>query len=295
MCGPTAQGGPGGIVISSDSCSMYNCTIVGNTAGAGGIYGLPGGVAYSSAGVPLLSSCICWYNAPGNVGRMPYTYGDDADSSYSNIQGWGGAGHMSIDAPPQFNLADGTYRLQPSSPCVDAGMPGTLFGGFYAADRAGRPRVVGGRMDMGAHEYASPLGGTPGGLHLSSTVDGMGAGLDAKVAPAGDDLIVALVDFGSILGGAVPVLLGQVFLDGTPPAGVPAYSYRLDPAHTSIFWDGNAQPGPLIGATPIVFGPATVPPGLDGLVLRLQGFALTPAAVNGFFASTRAIDHHFHD
>ena len=130
---------------------------------------------------------------------------------------------------------------------------------------------------------------------MTTTLDGLGASITSKVALAGADLVAELADTGGTLGGAVPVLLGQIWVDGSSPTGVPAWNYWLDPAQTVVFHDGNATPGPPIGPVPMTFGPVSVPPGLAGFVLRLQGFGLTPAAVNGQFAASRAVDHHFVD
>jgi hypothetical protein len=57
---------------------------------------------------------------------------------------------------PDFAINSGDYHLQADSPCINAGDP------YYAAepdetDLDGKPRVIGGRIDMGAYEYRPPI------------------------------------------------------------------------------------------------------------------------------------------
>jgi len=51
---------------------------------------------------------------------------------------------------------DGDYHLLPSSPCIDAGDP-NYVAEPNETDMDGRPRVMGGRIDMGAYEYILPI------------------------------------------------------------------------------------------------------------------------------------------
>ena len=71
--------------------------------------------------------------------------------TYSNIQGgWPGAGN--IDSDPCFvGSKVGDFHLKWNSPCINCGDPD------YTADRSatdidGEPRVIAGRVDMGADE-----------------------------------------------------------------------------------------------------------------------------------------------
>ena len=83
--------------------------------------------------------------------------------NYSDVQGgWTGEGN--IDTDPCFVemgywdanniLFDSDYHLLPSSPCIDAGDP-NYIASPNDTDLDGKPRVMGGRIDMGAYE--SPL------------------------------------------------------------------------------------------------------------------------------------------
>jgi hypothetical protein len=59
-----------------------------------------------------------------------------------------------ISLPPLWVNPDiGDFRLQPGSPCIDAGSGNVP--GLPAADFDGNPRVVGGSVDMGAFEYGN--------------------------------------------------------------------------------------------------------------------------------------------
>ena len=68
--------------------------------------------------------------------------------------------------PIFVDLAGGNLRLQSSSPCINAG------NNAYATnttDLDGRPRIVGGVVDMGAYEYQGPgMGEFIGWLQQSS-------------------------------------------------------------------------------------------------------------------------------
>jgi hypothetical protein len=84
---------------------------------------------------------------------------------YSDIKGgWTGEGN--IDADPCFVdpgywdangvWVDGDYHLLEDSPCVDAGDP-NYIAEPNETDLDGKPRVIGGRIDMGAYEYSPPI------------------------------------------------------------------------------------------------------------------------------------------
>ncbi len=60
-------------------------------------------------------------------------------------------GTANITNEPQFvNWAAGNLRLEPNSPCIDAGDNGCVSS---SADRDGRPRIIGRNVDMGAYEF----------------------------------------------------------------------------------------------------------------------------------------------
>jgi hypothetical protein len=135
------------------SSTVTNCTFSGNLDGA--VYN-----AYESS--PVITNCILWGNGPQEIFN-------DEDSNtaitYSDVQGgWEGEGN--IDAEPLFvDPCNGDYHLFEDSPCIDAGDP-NYAAGPNETDLDGNPRVVDGRVDMGAYEL-QPL--TPAELLLDLT------------------------------------------------------------------------------------------------------------------------------
>jgi hypothetical protein len=69
--------------------------------------------------------------------------------------------HDPVSITPDFvnpvfgenGFSEGDWHLLPGSPLIDAGRPGSLAAGEFAADADGDPRIVGGRRDVGAFEY----------------------------------------------------------------------------------------------------------------------------------------------
>jgi hypothetical protein len=61
-----------------------------------------------------------------------------------------------IDEDPLFAAPDEqNYRLGSDSPCVDSGSPDTPEAILNSFDLDGNPRLAGGRIDIGAYEFAS--------------------------------------------------------------------------------------------------------------------------------------------
>ena len=149
---------------------VVNCTLSGNWA-------------KSEAPCPewkyrpiSLVNCILWYNRGSTI--CPPT----ASYSYSAIDRGTRTpfGDPCFVSPGYWDAdelwVDGDYHLQPTSPCINAGDPEfssepanpTIPGGTYITepekyiirssdrDLDGRPRVVGGRVDMGAYECQGP-------------------------------------------------------------------------------------------------------------------------------------------
>jgi hypothetical protein len=137
-----SQGQGGGAAYAS---TLYNCTVTGNSNyGLGGI----GGVAHST-----LYNCIISDNTAGGA---PSNYESSSLFTYCCTMPLP-EGVGNIMSPPLFiDYASGNLRLQSNSACVNAGT------NRYAArptDLDGRPRIVGGRVDMGAYEFQPNVSG----------------------------------------------------------------------------------------------------------------------------------------
>jgi hypothetical protein len=153
----------GGMYLSSGYQTVTNCTFSGNTAAYGG--GLFN--AYGSRD-PSFTNCILWGDSPyemhGAGGRFAVTVG------FCDVQG-GLVGAVdrggNIDFDPMFvrepnpgpdGLWDGfdddygDLRLQPGSPCINAGDP-DFVPQSGETDLDGHARVLCGSVDMGAYEF----------------------------------------------------------------------------------------------------------------------------------------------
>jgi len=166
----------GGIHNTFSDLTVVNCTLTGNSAGieGSGIYMYvlppqPPRVADgSNAAVPLylynmcvITNCILWENLPEQI----VNYGLDMTVTYSDVQGgWEGEGNINADPcfvePGYRDVNDawieGDYHLLQDSWCIDAGDP-NYVSEPNETDLDGKPRVMGGRIDMGAYEYSPPI------------------------------------------------------------------------------------------------------------------------------------------
>jgi hypothetical protein len=145
---------------------ISNCTIAGNSAA---IYG--GGIYSFYPGNPIITNCILWGNtaeAKGNQIALRTPMGSNIPSTmmiaYSNVEGGLAAAYIdtccsiiwdlgNIDADPLFtDEPNSDYHLLPASPCINTGDP-NYVPEPNETDLDGLPRVIGGRVDMGAYEF----------------------------------------------------------------------------------------------------------------------------------------------
>jgi len=133
----------------ADGSTLYNCTLCGNEAlqawymsGAGG------------ASDCTLYNSIVYFNTSGAG-----TFESDWAGCTLNyccapgISPTNGVGNIT-NAPLFVDYASGDLRLQPYSPCIDAGNNAYVSG---ATDLAGRPRIVNHTVDIGAYEFTGPF------------------------------------------------------------------------------------------------------------------------------------------
>jgi len=116
---------------------MYNCTIVGNSAS-----GYGGGALIAS----LLNNCIIYDNSAPNGPNYWSDY-----LSYCCTTPYYANGYGNITNVPLFvDPANGNYRLQSTSPCINSGYNGYTPTG---PDADGNPRIAAGNVDIGAYEF----------------------------------------------------------------------------------------------------------------------------------------------
>jgi subtilisin family serine protease len=160
-------GNNGGGIYLGDTCNpLVNCTIVNNTANhsAAGLY--VGGGAWQQGSQAKLTNSIVWGNMSedgSQIKLIDYTPQDGIDSvltvGYSDVEG--GRNGVAADAYAILNWDASNLNSNPSltedchltdhSPCINAGDPN--FAQLNETDIDGQPRVIGGRVDMGADEF----------------------------------------------------------------------------------------------------------------------------------------------
>ena len=157
VSGNSAQDG-GGLMFCNGT--IRNNTIVGNSATGwdrgrgGGLYGCTGSI----------QNCIFW----GNKGKEGPQLDNSVAPTDSCIEDWAGGGINNIALDPQFVDPDGAdddpstssdndYRLNATSPCIDAGKNADWMSGTL--DLLGNNRIFNGgkspTVDMGAYEHGS--------------------------------------------------------------------------------------------------------------------------------------------
>lgn len=152
--------GSGGVSSSDGVVRLINSTLVGNVSESK--YG--GAIESSGSDQMVVVNCILWANSSPTI-----TGG--AVVEFSCVEGgWPGEGNIDAD-PLLLQTAPDDYRLQPGSPCIDAGdseMLDCIRGG--STDRARAPRYRddksapdtgrgrGAIIDMGAHESPGAAG-----------------------------------------------------------------------------------------------------------------------------------------
>jgi len=131
---------------------LTNCTIVGNTFRS---------LRKCQA---ELTNCIAWDNRPFLGAHLRYyccLQGGNTDNGCINcdpcfvVPGYWDLNGTPYDPWDDF-WVDGDYHLLPGSPCVDAGDP-NFPEGPDQTDIDGQPRILGGRVDIGADEYLTMI------------------------------------------------------------------------------------------------------------------------------------------
>ena len=292
MTGFPGQGG-GAAVMSSfgalGNATFLHCTLAANAAGIGFGPSMGGGLfvefRFPPGGPAALANSVVWGNQPA-TSQLGVNL---IQATFTDVEG-GYAGAGNIDADPEFvNAIGGDFHLGSTSPCLD--VADAAAAGLPAIDLDGHPRILDFGPDMGSDEHAPLLPGSNEDFSISSTVNGEGSELQVKSAQGGDLVTTQLVSPLGGFDGALPILVAQAFPTGFGPGPVFGFpEVHVDPQLTILVFDGGNPVFPLPPGG-FTLGPGTLPPGLlVGLTLRLQGFALSSSATNGFFAATRADD-----
>lgn len=139
----------GGGMMALGVATLTHCTFSGNSAtlDSGGLSGV--------FVAPSLTHCILWGNTGVGTLERQQLLVVPGVVDYSCVEGWTGAlgGVGNIGADPLFaDPVGGDYRLTAGSLSIDAGDP-TLFFTPGETDLDGHPRVLCGRVDLGAYEF----------------------------------------------------------------------------------------------------------------------------------------------
>src|SRR6266567_7513908 len=117
-------------------CLLNNCTLSANSVADHFTHWASGGGALGA-----LNNCVSFRNT-GDFGC------EDCGSPGSLV------GNNWFGDPLFVDLATGNLRLQPNSPCINAGNNSYVTN---ATDLDGNPRIAGGTVDIGAYEFQSPV------------------------------------------------------------------------------------------------------------------------------------------
>ncbi|MGB2807454.1 MAG: right-handed parallel beta-helix repeat-containing protein [Sedimentisphaerales bacterium] len=153
----------GGMFNYGSSPTLSNCTFATNVAIHGNALACDSWMQGSQSNIEV-TNCIFWDGGD----EIWNNDGSTITITYSDIQG-SCPGEGNIDADPWFVdlgywdangtpddanddvWVDGNYHLLLGSPCIDTGDP-NYIAGPNETDLDGRPRVIGGRIDMGVYE-----------------------------------------------------------------------------------------------------------------------------------------------
>src|SRR6266567_2078737 len=127
---------PGAFGGGAYSCTLNNCMLSANSVADHFTHWASGGGALGA-----LNNCVSFRNT-GDFGC------EDCGSPGSLV------GNNWFGDPLFVDLATGNLRLQPNSPCINAGNNSYVTN---ATDLDGNPRIAGGTVDIGAYEFQSPV------------------------------------------------------------------------------------------------------------------------------------------
>ena len=171
----------GGVYFSGTSTAkeIVNSSIVNNLAITNYTTNVAGGIVCNNN--TYLTDCLVWGNKKGT--SFSQLYGTTGATNYSAIQGVSQTGigniNLSVDntgsqsgifypffdtptlfagsgatAEENLQIMQANWRLTQGSACINTGIPNASGLGLPETDIYGAPRIFGGRIDVGAAEYA---------------------------------------------------------------------------------------------------------------------------------------------
>jgi hypothetical protein len=216
-------------------CEVINSTVVGNTIGSTPSYG--GGIY----GATAKNSIVTGNSAVNGPNSYASTLANCCTTPLP-----GGPGNFTND-PAFVNYATGNYRLQNTSPCINAGDNSLVQG---SVDLDGHPRIAGSSVDVGAYEhqpapwlYASPTNKTA--IVFSNTTLSVVALGDATLAYRWQKNGIDLPDDGRITGSSTATL-------AISPVNV------LDAANYQVFVTNSLGGATSSVATLTILGPPII-------------------------------------
>jgi hypothetical protein len=180
-------GGGGGILTGSSSqVTVSNSTIWGNANSYGGY----GGGIWNTGGPLTMQNTILAGNTDANAPDLAGSLTSSGYNLVGNTQGGGGfAGTDLLNVNPLLGPLQNnggptqTLALLPGSPAIGAGDPS--FTGPPSTDQRGLPRVVNGRLDIGAYQtQPTAASATTLSASASPAVAGQAVTFTAAVAPS---------------------------------------------------------------------------------------------------------------
>ena len=131
-----------GSAVYLNHSRLFNCTIVSNSSS--GVYI---GIDWYYNSPSDVKNCISYYNKFGDI----FSDDDDVECDYCCANAvMKGTGNFTNN-PEFIAAAQGDYRLESFSPCIDTGTNMSWM--WTATDLDGNPRIIGGIVDMGAYEF----------------------------------------------------------------------------------------------------------------------------------------------
>ncbi|WP_460640247.1 choice-of-anchor Q domain-containing protein, partial [Larkinella harenae] len=200
----TALSYGGGIYIENSNLSLANCSFQGNSARYGG------GLA-KAGGNTTLTNCVLFGNGGDNTLIGNITLNNCLVEA--STRGFTDGGNNQTTTNTPFASTSST-QLNSCSPAINAGTNSATGLSGVTTDLAGKPRIVGGTVDMGAYEYqANPTVVTITNPTLSTTR--VGQAFNQRFTAAGGSGSFSF----SVVSGTLPAGLSLAtngVLSGTP-------------------------------------------------------------------------------